>query len=233
MKIRVDLTNKRFGKLVAVIPTDERNNHGSIIWKCQCDCGNIKYTSSEMLLGDHTKSCGCFNSKWIDGNRTHKKCPKCNIDKNINDFPKNKYNKDNHHTYCKECTSIRNKINGKKYREQINKHLLYKYYNDKDYKILHSLRNRIRLALLNNQKFGNTLTLLGCSISEFKCKLEKQFTENMNWGNYGSFWEMDHIKPCSKFDLSNINEQKKCFHYSNLQPLSCTDNRIKGNTYNE
>ena len=48
----------------------------------------------------------------------------------------------------------------------------------------------------------------------------------MNWDNYGE-WEVDHIKPCSSFNLLNEEERKECFHYSNLQPLWKGDNREK------
>ena len=57
-----DITNQRFGKLVALNPTDERK-HGSIVWKCQCDCGNIHYVSTENLLSGNTQSCGCIHSR--------------------------------------------------------------------------------------------------------------------------------------------------------------------------
>jgi hypothetical protein len=59
--------------------------------------------------------------------------------------------------------------------------------------------------------------------------LESKFTEGMSWSNYGyKGWHVDHIKPCASFDLSDPEEQKKCFHYTNLQPLWWYDNFKKG-----
>lgn len=53
--------------------------------------------------------------------------------------------------------------------------------------------------------------------------LESKFLPNMSWANYGkNGWHIDHIIPCSKFDLLSPNEQLKCFHYTNLQPLWAT-----------
>ena len=49
----------------------------------------------------------------------------------------------------------------------------------------------------------------------------------MSWENYGE-WHIDHIKPCASFALSIEEEQHKCFHYSNLQPLWSIDNLKKG-----
>ncbi len=36
---------------------------------------------------------------------------------------------------------------------------------------------------------------------------------------WGKVWELDHIKGCCNFDLTQLIEQQKCFHYSNLRPL--------------
>ena len=45
----------------------------------------------------------------------------------------------------------------------------------------------------------------------------------MTWDNYGE-WHIDHIKPCSSFNMLIEEERKRCFHYTNLQPLWAIDN---------
>lgn len=55
----VNLTGKYFGRLKALEPTDRRDGT-NVIWKCQCECGNITYVASNAL-GRHTQSCGCLN----------------------------------------------------------------------------------------------------------------------------------------------------------------------------
>lgn len=54
----INLTNQRFGKLVALKPTKERQ-HKSIVWECQCDCGKIHYVSAAHLRDGSIQSCGC------------------------------------------------------------------------------------------------------------------------------------------------------------------------------
>lgn len=58
----VDLTNRRFGKLIALYPTDERQ-HGNVVWQCICDCGQLKKYSTSSLLSGDAISCGCLSSK--------------------------------------------------------------------------------------------------------------------------------------------------------------------------
>jgi hypothetical protein len=57
--------------------------------------------------------------------------------------------------------------------------------------------------------------------------MESLFLEGMSWDNYGK-WHIDHIRPCSSFDLSDTEQQKICFNYKNLQPLWAEDNLRKG-----
>jgi hypothetical protein len=49
----------------------------------------------------------------------------------------------------------------------------------------------------------------------------------MSWDNFGKVWELDHVIPIAWFDLKDKSQVKKCFHYSNFQPLLCFDNRSK------
>jgi hypothetical protein len=96
---------------------------------------------------------------------------------------------------------------------------------DINYKLAHNLRGRIWHALKNNIKSIHTIELLGCSIDFLKQHLESQFKPGMSWNNYGFYgWHIDHIKPCIVFDLSKPEEQRKCFHYTNLQPLWAEEN---------
>ena len=64
-KYKVDFTGKVFGKLTVIGATDMRTNKGNQIWKCQCDCGNICYVSTNHLQTGNTKSCGCLQGKSV------------------------------------------------------------------------------------------------------------------------------------------------------------------------
>lgn len=60
---RVDLTGRRFGRLVAVQPTDRRDGKGSVYWACVCDCGNQTEVTEDALVQGSVRSCGCLRSE--------------------------------------------------------------------------------------------------------------------------------------------------------------------------
>lgn len=63
-----NLLNQKFGRLTVIEKTDKRRK-GSVIWKCQCECGNtVEVCSVELIQGD-TKSCGCYQK-----DRIHETC---------------------------------------------------------------------------------------------------------------------------------------------------------------
>lgn len=67
-----DLTDKRFGKLVALNVSKTEN--GKTYWKCKCDCGNYSEVLTNRLTSGHTKSCGCLVKEKIgEVNKSHEK----------------------------------------------------------------------------------------------------------------------------------------------------------------
>jgi len=59
-----------------------------------------------------------------------------------------------------------------------------------------------------------------CSLDDFKQHFQSKFKEGMMWSKLltGEI-HIDHVIPCADFDLSQEEEQKRCFHFTNLQPL--------------
>lgn len=57
----LNLTNKRFGRLVALSPTEKIRNRTA--WLCRCDCGVIKAVQTRHLQGGSTRSCGCLGAE--------------------------------------------------------------------------------------------------------------------------------------------------------------------------
>ena len=59
----MDIQNKRFGRLVALFPTEQRNGKGSVLWHCRCDCGTeLDVTESGLVHGNY-RSCGCLKKE--------------------------------------------------------------------------------------------------------------------------------------------------------------------------
>ena len=137
----------------------------------------------------------------------------------------------------------------KKNREKINQKIREWYYKNKDrvranqriyeregayrnslhFKIKDGMRKRILEVLKRDggKKTQRTMKLVGCTVEELKQHIEKQFKPGMSWEQRHLF-HIDHIIPCASFDLTKLSQQKKCFHYTNLQPLWAIDNIKKG-----
>lgn len=94
------------------------------------------------------------------------------------------------------------------------------------------IERRLRARLLKKLKAARvkknigTWELVGCSPQHLIEHLEKQFTQGMTWDNHGK-WHVDHIVPCARFDLTDTEQQRRCFHFTNLQPLWASDNLKK------
>jgi hypothetical protein len=55
----IDLTNKRFGRLIAKRNVG-KSKWGSLLWLCKCDCGKDHTVASGKLIQGKSRSCGCY-----------------------------------------------------------------------------------------------------------------------------------------------------------------------------
>ncbi len=129
----------------------------------------------------------------------------------------------------RECKRAYNAAHREERRKYIKAYTNKRLATDPTFKILYYMRRRLHLALFWKVKSAHTLELLGCTVEELCAHLEAQFQPGMTWDNYGFYgWHIDHIIPCAAFDLSDPEQQRACFHWSNLQPLWAIDNLSKG-----
>lgn len=60
-----NIKGERFGNLTVLEPTNRRDkNNGSVVWRCVCDCGNLKETTEAELKRGAVRSCGCIAQKF-------------------------------------------------------------------------------------------------------------------------------------------------------------------------
>jgi hypothetical protein len=182
-----------------------------VIEKCICPfcCGSFYKTKHNKIFC----SLLCKNSKWNKENPQKLKQYK------KEDYKKNKEKRyATNNKYRQENKESLNEKNRKNYAQNAN------------LKLSQNIRRRMRETItLVSKKTDSTMNLLGCTIQEAREYLEKKFKEGMTWENHGLYgWHIDHIIPCASFDLTDPEQQKKCFHYTNLQPLWAAENMSKG-----
>jgi Prasinovirus endonuclease VII len=149
-----------------------------------------------------------------------------NKNKKLLSIKKKKYYEQNKEKFAQKAKIYRQKQSTK------DKNKIYisnKLKSNPQFKMLKTLRNRLGEVLkkIKTKKSTSTLNLLGCDLLYFVKHIENQFTPKMNWNNHGKVWHLDHEKPCCSFDLTQPEEQAKCFHYSNIRPLLTKDNLLK------
>lgn len=141
---------------------------------------------------------------------------------------KDYYNKNRDKRLAK-VTEYRNKN-----RELINQKRRSKQYHlSPTAKVKASLHNRLnKIVRYKGLRLHNrAVKFLGCTVNDLIQHLESKFLPTMTWENHGKVWHIDHVIPCAHFDLTKEEDQLKCFHYSNLQPLFATTTTIDGTTY--
>jgi hypothetical protein len=108
---------------------------------------------------------------------------------------------------------------------------------DVDFKILRNLRTRlsqvVRTQISGNFSRSDTMReLLGIDVHRFVKWLELNFDSGMTISNYGQMWHIDHVVPCAWFNISESEDRKICFHWTNMRPLSAMKNTERRDTCN-
>jgi len=133
-------------------------------------------------------------------------------------------------------------VSYKKWRKKNKEVILLKKYQrlkkDHLFRLKELVRSRIQSGLRQHvkgiKKSMKSIMYLGCSYENYKIYLENKFTKGMDWSNMGgkTGWQIDHIKPLAKFDLSLKSNQLKAFNYRNTQPMWIKENLSKGARFN-
>lgn len=96
-------------------------------------------------------------------------------------------------------------------------------------RLANNSRDRIRRMIGSQGKGrGRSNRLIGCNAETLCLILEARFEPGMTWDNYGSAWHVDHIIPLAAYDLTDPEQQREAFHYTNLQPMWAHENMAKG-----
>lgn len=182
-----------------------------------------------------------------------KVCSKCGRELDENMFTKDKTTKDGLRSSCKDCLKAYKKQNRDKHiaymkeynsnnREKHNENSKNYYHDNKDilyekdklkketdilYKINCNIHKCINNVLTGRSNTTMYTKYLGYTEKQLKEHLEKQFTPEMNWFNYGLTWELDHIIPKSYFHFNSVEDKefRICWSLMNIRPILVSTNR--------
>ena len=159
-----------------------------------------------------------------------RECNTCNKDLPLTSFSVSNTRDDGYQRICKSC-------NADYFRDRVDKDKRNQYYNERNkvrrktdvwFRVSNQLRGRLRsaLKLKGVVKTRRTHELLGCTVDDLVLHLERQLPFTAPGCALGDC-HIDHIIPCAAYDLSNEADQKRCFNWRNLQPLTPHDNMAK------
>ena len=72
-------------------------------------------------------------------------------------------------------------------------------------------------------------TYFGLDINSYRKWIELQFTPDLNWDNFGSDWQFDHIVPVAYFDFNVEEDLKLCWNFINMRVEKLENNKNRGN----
>jgi hypothetical protein len=202
-----------FERLTAIAPAEHKKRNGRRIalWTFWCSCPKGKnkvftFEASKVIRGN-TGSCGCLRREHaatagLKHGKSHTKAYKAQWQLEKSKTP--------------EGRDYRRKQMAKLRRDPVRRMHL-------------NIMSELSRSLKRGYKGSGTLMeILGYTIDELATHLELQFTPDMSWENYGTYWHIDHWTPASTFDLGTPNGLQSCWALGNLRPLDGKANMAKG-----
>jgi hypothetical protein len=186
---------------------------------------------------NESKVQSCFSKKKSNPDGLQRICKECQKIQRKQYYDKNKLREFENHRKYEE--NNRQKINQKRaerracspdYYKKTYEYVKTRQVNSITYLIGDRARDRISAAFAyhNAKPKGKILDLLGCSLSDYKKYLETTFPDGLTWEDYrNGLLQIDHIVPCSCFELNDFEHQKACFHYKNTRLLQINLNVSK------
>lgn len=140
--------------------------------------------------------------------------------------------REKHGDYLKQKQKEARQANPEKHRRRAREYQRNRCQTDIAHRMSRILRTRIwsEIKQAASHKSASGMTLAGCSPTELIRYLESKFYGGMTWKSFGQGYgtfQIDHIIPVGLFDLTDPEQQRKCFHYTNLQPLWYDDHKKK------
>ena len=130
----------------------------------------------------------------------------------------------------RETELSRHKKWAAKNRDHLSAYERRKRIEDPQFAIKDRLQTRFRHAIRTKNYSFTVEKYCGCSIKALTSYLENNFVEGMSWEAKDK-WEIDHLRPCKSFDLTDEEQAKTCFNWRNLRPLWSKENRSKKDSY--
>ena len=193
-----------------------------------CNASKLLGTPYSLIMTEMAlcKVCDLPNKDFRPGRKTCRDCE---------NIQRKKYYEENKAQELVRVKNYRESEEGKKNRSKWKtsdlgraKNLEYMntlYRTNHQYRLRVLFCSRLRKLI---KKENPSVEYLGCTYEYFLKWMEYNFDEKINWDNAGKYWDIDHIKPCSSFDLTVSVQVSECFNWKNLRPLSKEENQKKG-----
>ena len=137
-------------------------------------------------------------------------------------------NKNNQKLLCKRKTYLEQ--NKEQIRKSQREYMRKRLKEDPKFRLDMNFGNAIYKSI-KNKNYSKWQALISYNLNGLMRHLEKHFSPEMNWNNYGSYWEIDHIIPKSVFNYTKFEhiDFARCWSLKNLRPLVKKVNRAKRN----